>query len=173
MCTLITHCQIYVMLLCYLFQAAQLAPAENKQCHCIGAGAEALFFPASFHQTLPAKPNSYAYFSKCQIMSTYILFSLFLFSFIGFELNWIETSQDIYNFYFYFYSMFCLSFNYTRRKYDCQSWVMETLYLLWWLWNSNGVPFLTFLNFLAFFFFLPLSMEVIFAFCYAIMVVNH
>jgi hypothetical protein len=54
---------------------------------------------------------------------------------------WISRSQDIYKYFYFFFTTLCFVWvNYTRKKkYDCQSWVMETLYLLWWLWNRNSI----------------------------------
>lgn len=78
--------------------AAQLAPAENKQCKVVGAGAEALLYFGPSPPTLPTI-NSYAYFSICQIMSPYTLFSPFQFYFIGFESQEAKIYINIFTFF--------------------------------------------------------------------------
>jgi len=113
----------------------------NKQCNCrsrcrsvihcflpfsIFFLFRSLVLPSSSHliNLCPPPTNSYAYFSKCQIMSPYILFSLFQFYRI-----WIEWAQIyiyiyiykyIYEFSFspillFFYYLFCWV-NYTSKS---------------------------------------------------------
>ena len=136
----------------------------NKQCNCrsrcrsvihcflpfsIFFLFRSLVLPSSSHliNLCPPPTNSYAYFSKCQIMSPYILFSLFQFYRI-----WIEWAQIYIYIYINIYmnfllAPFCYFFTicFVELIIQAKAWLsklsyMETLYQ-WRLWNCNSCGF--------------------------------
>lgn len=120
-CTFITH--VTMLLLCVKTKtlAAQLAPAANKQCKIVGAGAEALLYFSTFWSFTPHSITNLTHQFICiffHMSKSCLPYTLVQSFSVLFYRIWISRSQVIYiilpffftlSFAIFFYLLFCLS----------------------------------------------------------------